>query len=231
MANLLFSGIALIGLFFFVSFNHSNYFKDAFVFWENAAINSPRDADSQLHYGKQLYAAGDKTGAEMYILKSQALKPEIKRANAGLGAIYAERGEFQKAEQYYKAELKTDTSYIDDIKGLGFVEVNLKNDSEAIFYLEKTLSLDSTEKSVNSNLALLYFNHQNYNEAKRLWERLLILYPSDLLVNQSLAILYSRMKDFEKAIFYGQQEEKLGGKMPDGFMDDMSRRLAEQAQK
>jgi tetratricopeptide (TPR) repeat protein len=154
-----------------------------------------------------------------------ALKPDIKRANAGLGAIYADRGELEKAEKYYKAEINSGSKYIEDFSGLGTVLMNLKNDSDAILYFEKALLIDSTDHDINSNLSFLYFNHQNYGAAKKIWERMLVLFPTQLQVRQSLAILYYRIGDYEKALYYAAKEEELGGKMPEGFIKTMKELL------
>ncbi|MEP7168570.1 MAG: tetratricopeptide repeat protein [Bacteroidota bacterium] len=218
-------GVVAIGLFFFISFNHSKYFKTAFVFWQNAALNSPSDSEAMINFSSQYFNKGDKQNAEIYIQKALALDPKIKRANAGLGAIYADRGELEKAEKYYKAEIKLGSHYIEDFRGLGTVLMNLKNDSDAILCFEKALLLDSTDNNINANLGFLYFNHLNYDAAKKIWERMLVLYPSQLHLNEDLAVLYSRTGDFEKAISYAVEEEKLGGKMPDGFIQIMNERL------
>jgi len=223
--NGLIIGFGMTILFFFISFNHSKYFKTAFIFWQNAALNSPNDAEAQLNFSSQYFNKGDKKNAEIYIQKALTQNPEIKRANAGLGAIYADRGEFAKAEKYYKTEIKLGSHYIEDFKGLGGVLMNLKNDSDAIVCFEKALLLDSTDNSVNSNLGFLYFNHQNYNAAKKIWERMIILFPTQLHVHESLAILYSRIEEYEKAIYYAEKEEKLGGKMPAGFVQTMTEQL------
>ncbi len=225
--GLIISTIIII-LFFFISFNHTKYFKTAFVFWQNAALNSPNDSEAQLNFSSQYFNMGDKKSAEIYIQKALTLNSEMKRANAGLGAIYADRGEFAKAEKYYKAEIKLGSHYIEDFKGLGGVLMNLKNDSDAILCFEKALLLDSTDNSVNSNLGFLYFNHQNYDAAKKIWERMIILYPTQLHFHESLAILYSRKGDFEKAILYAKKEEKLGGKMPEGFIQTMNEQIKKQ---
>jgi tetratricopeptide (TPR) repeat protein len=217
--------VVVIGLFSFISFNHSKYFKTSFVFWQNAATNSPGDAEAMINFSKEYFSKGDKQNAEIYIQKALALKPDIKRANAGLGAIYAERGEMQKAEQYYKAEIKLGSHYIEDFRGLGSVLMNLKNNTDAIICFEKALLLDSTDNNINATLGFLYFNHQNYDAAKKIWERMLLLYPTQLHINEDLAVLYSRTGDFQKAIFYAEAEEKLGGKMPDGFIQIMNEQI------
>ncbi|HKR06639.1 MAG TPA: tetratricopeptide repeat protein [Bacteroidia bacterium] len=222
--GIIISTVAIV-IFFFISFNHSKYFKTAFVFWQNAALNSPNDSEAQINFSSQYFNKGDKQNAEIYIQKALALKPDIKRANAGLGAIYADRGELEKAEIYYKAEIKLGSRYIEDFRGLGTVLMNLKNDSDAILCFEKALLLDSADNNINSNLGFLYFTRQNYDAAKKIWERMLLLYPTQLHLHENLAILYSRTGDFEKAISYAVEEEKLGGKMPEGFIQIMNEQL------
>jgi Flp pilus assembly protein TadD len=224
-AKAIFTGSAVIFLFFIISFNHAQYFKTALVFWQNAALNSPHDSEAHIKLSNQYFIKGDKANAEIHIQKTLALNPKEKRANAGLGAIYAGRGEFEKAEKYYKAEIALGTNYLEDFKNLGSVLVTLKNDSDAIVCFENALRLDSNDNSVNSNLGFLYFNRQNYEAAKKTWERMLVLFPGQLQIYQNLAILYSRTGEYEKAISYAMEEEKLGGKMPDGFMQAMKEQL------
>ncbi|MEO5572704.1 MAG: tetratricopeptide repeat protein [Bacteroidia bacterium] len=221
----IFAGSAVVFLFFIISFNHAQYFKTALVFWQNAALNSPHDSEAHIKLGSQYFLQGDKVKAEVEIQKALALNPKEKRANAGLGAIYADRGEFVKAEKYYKAEIALGTNYLEDFKNLGSVLVTLKNDSDAIVCFENALRLDSNDNSVNSNLGFLYFNRQDYDGAKKVWERMLMLTPNQLKIHANLAILYSRTGDYNKAIYYANAEEKIGGKMPEGFIQAMNEQL------
>src|SRR6185295_12279215 len=94
-----------------------------------------------------------------------------------------------------------------------------------IICYEKILGRDSTDIQSNEQLGFLYFEQQNYASAKKIWERMLVLNPAQLNANRNLAILYSRTGEYPKAISYAHAEEKLGGTMPEGFVQEMTKRI------
>ena len=219
------SGVAIIVLFSFISIAHTTNFKTAVIFWKNAASNSPGDPEAQFNLAGQYFTINDKENAQAYFLKALKLKPGYKRANAGLAVVYAQKGEMEMAEKYYKIEIATGTKDIQDFKGLGGVLLSLKKPLEAITCFEKASELDSTDMQNNEQLGFLYFEQQNYPAAKKTWERMLILNPAHPNANKNLAILYSRTGEYDKAISYALLEEKHGGQMPEGFVQEMTKRL------
>lgn len=219
------AGIAIIVLFSSISIIHGTNFKTALIFWKNAAANSPGDAGAQFGLAGEYFLMNAIDQAEKYFLKTLILDPKYKRANAGLAVVYARKGEMEKAEKYYKTEIAVGTNNMEDFKGLASVLINLKKNGDAIICYEKILERDSADMQSNEQLGFLYFEQQNYPAAKKIWERMLVLNPVQPNANKNLAILYSRTGEYEKAISYAIAEEKIGGEMPAGFIQEMTRRM------
>lgn len=129
------------------------------------ALSAPR---ARSHYlkGKIALLRGDSKTAESLFKKSGSID-----SLNGLGALYDDREEHQKAQQYYKKVISKDPNYIDAYNNLGLSLLLSGKYNEAIFYLENACSLPDADVTYRSNLALAYGLSGDLDKARSIYSQ------------------------------------------------------------
>lgn len=114
--------------------------------------------------GKIALLGGDPATAERLFLKSGSID-----SLNGLGAIYDDREEHQKAQSYYKKVISKNPNYIDAYNNMGLSLLLSGKYLEAVFYLENACSLPDADVTYRSNLALAYGLSGNIEKARAIY--------------------------------------------------------------
>lgn len=115
--------------------------------------NELKAPKSRSHYlqGKIALLRGDSKSAERFFIKSGSID-----SLNGLGALYDDREDHKKAQEFYKKVISKDPNYIDAYNNLGLSLLLSGKYREAVFYLENACSLPNADVTYRSNLALAY---------------------------------------------------------------------------
>ena len=115
-----------------------------------------------------------------------------------LAICYQGLGKNKKAATAYKQALKNNNT-VEDYINLANLYKKIDNNTEAIKYYEKTLSLDSNQESVYLNLGNIYFNTEKYNKSINVYKKGLKINPSLVTMRFKLAKAYYYIQDFSRA--------------------------------
>ena len=140
--------------------------------------------DAALEYIRKAEIRGGDKGVASYLKgKVYLLLGKIDRAEKefkdsktidslnALGAIYDNRGDHQKAQQYYKQVITKDPEYIDAYNNMGLSLMLEGKYRDAIFYLENACTLPDAGVIYRSNLALVYGLAGNMRKAQEIYSK------------------------------------------------------------
>ena len=88
-----------------------------------------------------------------------------------LGAIYDNKGNHEKAQEFYKKVIVKDPNYIDAYNNLGFSLFLEKKYKDAIFYLESACAFPGANVNYRSNLALAYGMSGDMKKAREIYSK------------------------------------------------------------
>jgi len=171
-------GAVLMVVYAFASYERQAVWKDDLALWRDASEKSPYHPLPHSNYGLALSNAGDYDEAirELGI----ALSPELKDSPRGLAItannlalVYLDKGEYEKAEKWFRKALEYDPGY-----GKTYYHMGL------IYYINGELT-GSTER---------------YREAEQYLKEAMNRYRYYGRANLLLAKIYLRMGDKERAI-------------------------------
>lgn len=116
--------------------------------------------------GKIALLRGDSKTAERLFLKSGSID-----ALNGLGALYDDREDHQRAQELYKKVIEKDPNYIDAYNNMGLSLLLSGKYQQAIFYLENACSLPESDVTYRSNLALAYGLSGDISKARTVYSQ------------------------------------------------------------
>ena len=157
--------------------------------------------------------------------------PSSLLAHFGLGIVYREKSEYDRAIRHLKIALKEDPDSISILTNLGQTYHMAGQDREAIPFLEKAFDRDGQSHSTIFLLALSYENLEKYEMAIQLLEKLTYLKPVDnevyyhlglsygrqnklALAHYNFGLYFSNLRQMQKASFHFQKADSLSGNNP-----------------
>lgn len=168
----LWPSLAVLIVFFALTFRHLAVFHDRLAFWQDAAAHSPDYPLVWRNLGAMYYLDGNMNAAEADFKKALALHPTEEMAHNNLGLIYAGRHEYAKAEKEYKAEI-ADNPYYDAVYyNLGLLYYQEGKLNLAAENWRKTININPGYTDALYDLADLDLKQKNYREAAACAERL-----------------------------------------------------------
>ena len=135
---------------------------------------------------------GDPHETEAYFLKEIEKAPDSAPAHYGLGILWQERSEYDKANTHFREALKSRPDCEPVLRKLAESHQLKGQDREAIQVLEKILRNNRQDRSSLLLLAKSYQNMENYSGAIRLYERLLLMKPLNDEIYHNLGVCYGR---------------------------------------
>jgi len=146
--------------------------------------------------------AGDWKDQNCLWLSVEKVNPKSSLANNGLGLFYHERGEYDKAETYYKKAIQLNNKFADSYNNLACLyEVTGKNDFAVKYY---KLAIESDPVSMISylNLASLYSRLGKLDESLIYYKKALEINPNSDLVLFELGVFYDKKKMIDDAVYF-----------------------------
>ncbi len=173
----------------------------------------------------------DSQEAERLFLLDLKKNPSSFLSNFGLGIVYKERSEYDRAIRHLKIALKEDPASTPVLRNLGETYHMAGQDREAIPFLEKAFDRDGQGRSTIFLLALSYENLEKYERAIQLLKKLTYLKPVDnevyyhlglsygrqnrlALAHYNFGIYFSNLRQIQKASFHFQKADSLSGNNP-----------------
>ncbi len=160
--------------------------------------------------------------AERYFKQQLDEKDHTMASHFGLGLVYIEKQEYEKAVFEIKAAKKIDPEFVPVLTNLGRAYQLKDDDKKAISVLENALALAYEDKIIPYLLGVSYENLEQYEKAIRYFERLAAFEPVKedvyyhlgmvygklknlLLAHYNLGIYYKRINEINKARFHFQK--------------------------
>lgn len=156
---------SIVILFFAITFQYSDKFKDRMIFWSSAVETSPHSPLAHRNMGAMYHLDGmlDKAAAEYK--KALELDSHEAMAHNNLGLIYVEKNMFEKAGKEYKLEIAINPDYDNVYFNFGLLRYRQGKFKEAEALWKKTLELNPKYIEAYRNLAIYYFNRQDLKSA------------------------------------------------------------------
>ena len=153
----------------------------------------------------------DSEEVERLFLLDLKKNPSSFLSNFGLGIVYKERSEYDRAIRHLKIALKEDPASTPVLRNLGQTYHMAGQEREAIPFLEKAFDRDGQGRSTIFLLALSYENLEKYERAIQLLKKLTYLKPVDNEVYYHLGLSYGRQNKLALSHYnLGVYSKKMG---------------------
>lgn len=171
-------------------FYRIKYWREAAEFFKKYTDKVKNNLDAWEKYGISAYNA--KAYPDAITPLSQAITMNSQRVEikSMLAHCYYVTKEYRKALDLYQT-MPVDSLNKDDVYRMGFSSFQLKDTVKAIFYLERTLSIDPDYTDAVGTLAAIYLNQRKYELAVVQYDRLLAKDPDNLT-----ALFYAGFSSF-----------------------------------
>ncbi len=171
---------------------------------------------------------GDPHYTENQFRKALEKDPNSPLAHFGLGILWQERSEHDKAIESFRKALKTKPEVLPVMRKLA-ESYQLKGlDKDAVEILERAFKADNQDKASIFLLARSYQNMEEHGKAIRMFERLLLLRPVKDEVYYNLGVSYGRenrlaLAHYNFGIFFKRQGERNKARFHFQKAEDLSR--------
>lgn len=137
-------------------------------FYEQNTIPALRSLKNKVKRGEEFYAKGNLDEAEKEFLKALMIDELNVDANMGVGAVYADKGEFHKVKKVLDILLNQDETFVAEqrvrFNKLGMSLRKQGMNSEALRYYEKALEYNDKDENLHFNMARVYFDMRKKDE-------------------------------------------------------------------
>ena len=142
----------------------------------------------------------DNDKAYKYFLKTFEINPNLTSLRFDYANLLGNMGKSEDAIEQYKAYLKAYPNDADAYRNLGLVYKNTGNSDLAIFNLEKSYTLDSSNLQTKKELALCYHSKKDYTNALKYYDLALKTEPDNLELMANKALTLHAMDNYVSAI-------------------------------
>jgi len=113
----------------------------------------------------------------------------------------SEKGNYEKAIEYFKKALKVDSLYAFAWDNIGLCYRKLNNYDEAIYAYNRSLNIDVLGQMPLQNIAVAYTYKKDYNKAISAYERLAELDPKNPEIYYGIGRIYATyLNEYEKGL-------------------------------
>jgi len=157
--------------------------------------------------------------AEKTFFRELGKNPDSISSHYGLGIVYTETQDYQKAIAHLEKALKAKPDFAPVLTNLGKAYQRKGEDEKAIPVLKKAMDLNEEDNSIPFLMGLSYENMGQYDEAIRVFKRLTYFEPIEngifyhlgisygkqnrlVLAHYNFGICYKRWRNMEKAKFH-----------------------------
>jgi beta-barrel assembly-enhancing protease len=154
---------------------------------------------------------GEPHDMEALYRKALAVDAGAPLANFGLGIVYQQKSEHDKATEHLKIALRSNSDSIPVLRKLAESYQLQGLDREAAQILERAVRVDNQDKASLLLLAKSYQNMEEDQKAIRIFERLLLMRPVKIEIYHSLGVSYGRENRLALAHYnFGLYFKRLG---------------------
>ncbi len=155
--------------------NNKDY-RSSIVSLKKAIYLDPSDPQAYLLLAQTYYLNGNKTLALKNNQKVLDLNPNSSKAHKAIALIYAEKENYEQAQEHYAKSVQLDATAQGYIL-LAHTELKLGETEQAITNFENSLEHDGNNTLVLSKLGLLYWENKAYAKAAKVFEKAYALAP------------------------------------------------------
>ncbi|WP_022661182.1 tetratricopeptide repeat protein [Paucidesulfovibrio longus] len=164
--------------------------------WQEKVLPKMREIQKHLARGDKYRKRGETFTAEYEYNKALRLDERNVRANFGIGLVYLERGDAEKAHEVFERVVGIEAAFEDDHKHL-FNEfgINLRKSGlfdDAVRYYRRALELAASDENLHYNLARAYYEKGDHPHAARHLNACLAMNPQHAEAKSFLASLQKR---------------------------------------
>ena len=134
-----------------------------------------------------------------------------------LGGAYEKKGNFKRAEKFYKAAAKLGNNYADANINLGSLYMNLGRTKEAKDKFNEVIKMNPINPHAHYNLGLLCFMEGRDDEAIKEYEESIKMRPDLADVHSNLGLVYYRKGFMDLARMECEKAIKLDPKYPQAY--------------
>ncbi len=160
--------VILCLLYSVLTFLHTRYFKDQFLFWQNAVDTSPSNSFNYNNLGAMYFLSDNLEKAEPLFLKALEVNPAEPMANGNAGLICMRTERPAEAEKYYLEEIRINPKYDNVYYNLGLLYYNHSRFDEGILNWEKTLTINPYYADAYKALLFAYDKLQRKADYERI---------------------------------------------------------------
>ncbi len=197
------------------------YYREAYKLDEKNDFARLGLSDSLTRKGDELMDGKDSPEriAETFYLEAIKLNPENSAAYAGLGEVYDELNESEKAIQNYEKALKIDSDLTDISAPLGILYYQTGKVDQADLYLKKALALEPNDSQTQYFLGLIRLSQDRYKEAETAFLKSIAADPEFAEAYYSLGSTYGAMNKEPDAIKAFLNAVRVNPKYVDAWFD------------
>ncbi|MBU1003806.1 MAG: tetratricopeptide repeat protein [Proteobacteria bacterium] len=137
-------------------------------YYETRTLPVLKSLQKKIELGEQFFKKGLLSKAESEFMKATMIDEENAQANLGLGAVYAEQGEFKKVSKVIGILLNSDLAFQEEqrkqfnIFGISLRKQGMHDD--AIRFYSKALEYNAGDEHLHFNLARAHYEHGDHLE-------------------------------------------------------------------
>lgn len=171
-------------------FYRIKYWREAAEFFKKYTDTVKDDAEVWEKYGVAAYNAKAYPDAIAPLEQAIKMKRNVFELKPKLAHCYYLSKEYKTALDIYKS-VPTDSLDKEDVYRIGYSYFQLKDSSNAITYLEKTLAMDKDYMDAVGTLAAIYISQKKYDLAVAQYDRILSKDPDNIT-----ALFYSGFANY-----------------------------------
>lgn len=177
-----------------IQYSEKGLFKDAVKNLKRAIELSPGYIDAYVNLGYAYISLEDYDQAEFYLKKACRLCPESRPAHYNLGRLYHLKNDFKTAEALYKKTLEIDSNYINALKGMGTLYLDMKRFEEARIFLYKVFQ-KVKDVEIYNNLGCLEDKEGLYERAVFFFGKAVEFEPHNQIIIHNLRNIKKKLSN------------------------------------
>ena len=154
---------------------------------------------TKLKHAMALYNIKEFNGAENILQEIIKINKKDSNALNILGAIAAQKKNYQKSLEYLEASIQINDSNYFTLNNLGVVYLRLKKLDLAILNFSKALQINKYYAPLFNNIGVYYTEKKEFDEAIKSYEKALKINPNYFEAYNNIGLAYFQLENFDEA--------------------------------
>ncbi len=151
--------------------------------------------------------------------KAIEVNPQYAGSYYNLGNVYQNMGQVEEAITWYEEAIRLNPEFAETYNNLGNAYKKLGDIEKAVATYEKGIEVNPDFVEAHNNLGTAYLRLGRHEEAIAALEKTIALQPDYAVAYVNLAVVSYDAKDFEAAVSYADEAQRLGGEPHPGFLE------------